>query len=415
MASCAEPCSNPRVAPPKLAIDGGTPVRSQPWPAWPRFEADEIEAAREVLASGRVNYWTGDEGRQFERELAQAFGASRAIAVSNGTAALELALRALGIGPGDTVVVPARTFVATASAVVNCGARPRFADVDPISGNVTPESIDAARDARTQAAIVVHLGGWPVELDRVSAYARDTGLALVEDCAQAHGARFGERPVGSWGTIAAFSFCQDKIMTTGGEGGAVLTDDEGLWSAAWSYKDHGKSWSAVYERKHPPGFRWLHESIGTNMRMTEVQAAIGRRQLAKLSDWVEQRRTLATTLARRLDVLEVLDVPLPQAPSEGAFYRLYARVRPERLAGGWTRDRLMQAVSAEGVPCSTGSCSEIYLERAFADEDRPRTRLPHAKAWSEASLCFLVHPTVTLADIEDVATAVEKVAAAATR
>ncbi len=284
-----------------LAMDGGPPVRSKSFPPWPYYEPDEMEAVTAVLASGRVNYWTGEEGRQFESEFAAQVGTQHAVAVMNGSVALELALRALGLGPGDEVVVPARSFIASASSVVLVGARPVFADVDPLSGNLTAESIAAVLSPRTRAVIVVHLGGWPCDMDSISALTQARGLRLIEDCAQAHGATYKGRQVGSFGAAAAFSFCQDKIMSTGGEGGMLVCNDETVWQRAWSYKDHGKSWDAVYRRQHPPGFRWLHESFGSNWRMTEMQAAIGRRQLKKLSSWVAQRQqnALALELALR--------------------------------------------------------------------------------------------------------------------
>lgn len=399
----------------RLAIDGGQPVRSAPWPAWPRFEEDELEASTAVLRSGRVNYWTGEEGRAFEREFAAAIGAPYGIACSNGTVAIEIILHALGIGPGCDVIVPSRTFVATAHAVALMGARPVFADVDPDSGNITPQTVAAALTARTRAVIAVHVGGWPVEVDALSSFCRERGLAFVEDCAQAHGAKVDGRSVGTFGDAAAFSFCQDKIMTTGGEGGLVVTPRRDVWERAWSRKDHGKSWEAVYEREHPPGFRWLHESVGTNGRMTEMQAAIGRAQLRKLDAWVQQRRSNASRLVDRWRTQAALRIPEPPAEVEHAHYRLYAYVVPEALRPGWDRDRVMAAIVAEGVPVNVGSCGEIWRERAFPEVWRPTEPLPVAAELARTSLAFLVHHTADAQDMDDMATAVEKVLAEATR
>ncbi len=399
----------------KLAIDGGVPVRNQAWPAWPTFPADEVAACTEVLASGKVNYWTGEQGRAFEREFAAFAGTPYAIACSNGTVALELCLHGVGLWSGDAVVVPARTFVATAHAVALCGGQPQFADVDPRTGNVTAASIEAASNANTRAVIVVHLAGWPADMEEIRALCESKGWALIEDCAQAHDARIGGQAVGSFGDAAAFSFCQDKIMTTGGEGGMVTTNDREVWSRMWSRKDHGKSWDAVYEREHPPGFRWLHESVGNNGRMTEMQSAIGRVQLGKLRAWVEQRRENAHRLIPRMAEHEALHVPTPPDDVRHAYYRLYAYVRPEALAPGWDRDRIMAAANAEGVPCQSGSCSEIYLEKAFPDEWRPVKRLPVTRALGETSLCFKVHHTCETSDMDDVAAAIDKVMRVATR
>ena len=228
---------------------------------WPFHAQDEIDAVSAVLSSGKVNYWTGDNGRQFEREFAEYCNAKYAIALGNGTQALELALEAAGIVPGDDVIVTPRTFIASASCVVRCGARPVFADISVDSQNLTPESVKAALTPATRAIVAVHHAGWPCDMDGLMALADSHGLVVIEDCAQAHGARYHDRPVGDLGHIAAFSFCQDKIMTTGGEGGMLVTNDEAIWEKVWAAKDHGKSYEAVFEREHPPGFgfRWLHE------------------------------------------------------------------------------------------------------------------------------------------------------------
>lgn len=400
---------------PPLAVDGGEPIRSTAWPAWPVFEPDEVEAAAAVLRSGKVNYWTGHEGRAFEREFAEAVGVQHAIACANGTVALELALFGLGIGAGDEVIVPPRTFVATASAVALAGARPTFADICPESGNLTAASIEAAITPKTKAVIVVHVGGWPADMPAIAELCKKHSIAVIEDCAQAHRARIHGASVGSFGDVAAFSFCQDKIMTTGGEGGMVVTRDTELWSAMWSRKDHGKSHAAVYQRAHPPGFRWLHESWGTNGRLTEMQSAIGRVQLRKLDRWVDRRRALAARLLSRLAALPGLRTPIPAAGFEHAHYRAYAYVEPAALAAGWDRDRIMNAMVAEGVPCRSGSCSEIYREKAFEDGLRPTQRLANAQRLGETSLCFTVHPTLEASDIDDIATAAQRVLHVATR
>lgn len=399
-----------------LAIDGGKPVRTAPFAPWPHFEADEVGAAAAVLRSGRVNYWTGEEGRRFEREFAAFVGCEYAVALANGTVALESALWALGVGPGDEVIVPSRTFIASASCAVMRGARPVVADVDPVSQNLTAETATAALTARTRAIIAVHLAGWPCAMDPILALARERGVCVIEDCAQAHGATYRGRPVGSFGDAAAFSFCQDKIMTTGGEGGMLTTNRREVWEKAWSYKDHGKDYGAVYHREHPPGFRWLHESFGTNWRMTEMQAALGRVQLQKLPAWVAKRRRNAAVLSERFSRLPALRVTAPPEDVGHAYYKYYTFVRPEALKDGWDRDRVMLAVKAEGIPCFVGSCSEIYLEKAFAQAGLgPAARLPVAQELGETSLMFLVHPTLSEADMEDTARAVEKVLRAATQ
>jgi dTDP-4-amino-4,6-dideoxygalactose transaminase len=398
-----------------LAIDGGAPAVEHPLPSWPFFGQEEIEAAGAVLASGRVNYWTGEEGRQFESEYSAFVGTRHAVALANGTVALELALHALGVAPGDEVIVPSRTFIATASCAVMRGAIPVVADVDPVSGNLTAETIAPHLSPRTKAIIAVHLAGWPCDMDPIMEVARARDLRVIEDCAQAHGATYKGRAVGSLGNVGTFSFCQDKILSTGGEGGMFTTNDERAWKTAWSFKDHGKSFDAVYHRKHPIGFRWLHESFGTNWRITEMQSAIGRVLLRRLPDSVQIRRRNAAILDREFSKLPVLRVLKPGSDFENSYYKYYAYLRPELLRNGWNRDRIMAAVEAEGVPCSSGGCYEIYREKAFPAAMRPPKRLPNAAQLGETSLMFQVHPTLTIDDMNAMASAVKKVMTVASR
>ncbi len=378
---------------------------------WPVFADDERTAVERVLASGKVNYWTGSEGREFEREFAEFTGVDHAIFVANGTVALELGLRALDLPHGSDVVTTPRTFIASSSAIIAAGLRPVFADVDPDSGNITPESALAALTPETSAVLVVHLGGWPADMPGFQELCADRGLALIEDCSQAHGAQIDGQNVGTFSDVAAWSFCQDKIISTGGEGGMVATKDEAPWKRMWSYKDHGKSWNAVNERQHPPGFRWLHESFGSNYRGTEMQAAIGRLQCQKLPDWHRQRTANALALTKRLAGISGLRVPLPPPGFEHAFYRLYAYLDVGSHRTGLTRDAIIAEVTQRfALPVFSGSCSEIYLESAFeAAGLRPQHRLPNASRMTDDALAFLVHPGLTETDMHLVADAVAQV------
>ena len=382
-----------------------------PFASWPDFTEEESSAVAQVLASNRVNYWTGDECRAFEREFAEWTGVTRAVALANGTLALDLALTAFGIGPGDEVIVTPRTFIASISTVVNSGATPIFADVDSNSGCISPVTIAPLVTERTRAIIPVHLGGWPADIPGILEIANASSIKVIEDCAQAHGGQIGDRKVGSIGHVGAWSFCQDKIMSTGGEGGMVTTDDEELWSRMWSFKDHGKSWDAVYAQDHPPGFRWLHHSFGTNWRMLEMQGVIGRIQLGRMAHWTARRTVLANRMTVALQRFpDLVRLPLPEADIVHAFYRLYAYVRPEALASGWTRDRIVAEIVARQVPAFQGSCSEVYLEKAFdATSWRPDQRLPTARELGETSLMFLTHPTITDAQIERACSVIEEV------
>lgn len=354
-----------------------------------------------MLSSNRVNYWTGTQCKSFEREFASWTGAEHAIAVANGTVAIEMALRAADIGDGDEVIVTPRSFIASASSVVNVGAIPVFADVDRDSQNLNVEEVQKVVSPRTRAIVCVHLGGWPCAMDELSAIASEFGLRVIEDCAQALGARYKGRSVGSIGDIGAWSFCQDKIMTTCGDGGMVTTNDRGLWSRMWSYKEHGKSYDAVHGRDHAPGFRWLHTSFGSNYRMTEPQAAVGRIQLTRMADWHGARASNAARLQEASRNTPGLRVPTVPEHVEHAWYRYYVFLEPERLRTGWNRDRVIGEINAKGIPCYSGSCPEIYLEKAFDNTQfRPKERLAVAKELGETSLTFLVHPTLKEAEIE---------------
>lgn len=378
---------------------------------WPSFTQQEADAVSQVLLSNKVNYWTGQECRQFEQEFAAWTGTAHAIAVANGTVALDLALQALGIGAGDDVIVTSRTFLASVSSIVNAGARPIFADVELDSQNISAQTIAAVLTPQTKAIICVHLAGWMCDMDPIMQLASEHGLSVIEDCAQAHGAQYKGRAAGSIGHIGAWSFCQDKIMTTGGEGGMVTTNDPDLWNSMWSFKDHGKNYDTVYNKQHPAGFRWLHESFGTNWRMIEMQAVIGRIQLQRMANWQQQRTDNATQIMDACAEFDCLSVPRPNADYVHAYYRAYVFVRPDQLAEGWSRDRIMAEINALGVPCYSGSCSEVYLEKAFDDTGwRPAQSLPHAKQLGETSLMFLVHPTLQAHEIAQTVAAIQVVA-----
>jgi len=384
-------------------------------PPWPSFSTEEANAVRDVLLSNKVNYWTGSECREFEKEFAMWSTTDYAVALANGTLALDVAFKALGIDVGDEVIVTSRTFLASVSSIVNAGAKPIFADVSRDSQNITSESVRKVITSKTKAIVCVHLAGWPCEMDGMMALAEEFGLYVIEDCAQAHGAKYRGRSVGSIGHIGCWSFCQDKIMSTGGEGGMVTTNNRELWSKMWSYKDHGKSWEAVYECEHPPGFRWLHDSFGTNWRMTEMQAVIGRIQLKRMEDWTARRVANSKRIwdtAKELSGLRVPEIPVY---IHHAGYKCYVFIEPLKLKGGWDRDRVMAEINNLGVPCFSGSCSEVYLEKAFDNTVfRPEDRLPIAKELGETSLMFLVHPTLTKNEIDKTRDTIETVMGEAT-
>lgn len=366
-----------------------------PFPCWPSYSEEEGEAVQRVLMSNKVNYWTGEETRHFEKEFAEYVGCSYAIALANGTLALDLALKALGVGNGDEVIVTPRTFIASVSAVVTAGAKPVFADVDRDTQNISAATIRAVIAPSTKAIIVVHLAGMPADMDAIMELASAHDLKVIEDCAQAHGATYKGRAVGTIGHVGAWSFCQDKIMTTGGEGGMITTNDEKLWSFMWSYKDHGKSWDAIYNREHAEGYRWLHESFGTNWRMTELQGVLGRIQTARMEEWTRQRQANAEAIWKTCKNLKWLRVPKFSAEFCHAAYKAYVFVQPEELPEHWSRDLILSELLAQDIPAYSGSCSEVYKEKAFEGTGyAPEIPLPVARELGETSLMFLVHPTL---------------------
>ena len=376
--------------------EGMGSIELRPEERWPFYDNDEIDAVTAVLQSGKVNQWTGPDVFAFEQACSARFGGGRAIALANGSVALELALRAFGIGPGDEVIVTPRSFVASASCVRLVGATPVFADVDPDSGNITPESVGRVLSERTRAIIAVHLAGWPADIPGLVELVRGRDVKIIEDCAQAHGAEIGGESVGSFGDAAAFSFCQDKIISTGGEGGLLTIRDESASAWAWSFKDHGKDYAKSTVPAREPGmFRWLHDRVGTNWRMTGPQAAIGLVQLRKLDEWRTARTRNAATWAEPLSEVPGLRVPLPVGNSlRHAFYKLYFYVdrgNDERAAS--LQAEILQRSAAAGLRVFSGSCSEVYREKAFAD--LKTDACPVSRSLGARSLMVEVHPTLS--------------------
>lgn len=364
---------------------------------WPSFTKEEAEIVQKILLSNNVNYWTGNECREFEREFAIWSDSKYAVALANGTVALDAAIKALDIGEGDEVIVTSRSYVASITCIINSNAKPIFADVDLETQNITYESVSQVITKRTKAILCVHLAGWACDMNEIMNLANQHNLFVIEDCSQAHGAKYKGKSVGSIGHIGCWSFCQDKIMTTGGEGGMVTTNSKTLWRKMWEYKDHGKSYEAVYERKHPQGFRWLHESFGTNGRMTEMQAGIGRIQLNRMQDWQRKRLNNANSIWNAAKECRLFRVPEIPDYIEHAAYKCYIFVNGDFNL----RDKIMSLINDKGVPCYSGACSEIYLEKAFDNTNlRPKNRLKNAKELGETSLMFLVHPTLTKKEIQ---------------
>ncbi|KWV92897.1 DegT/DnrJ/EryC1/StrS aminotransferase family protein [Erythrobacter sp. YT30] len=369
---------------------------------WPCHEQDEIEAVSKVLASGRVNSLVhGDQNKAFEKEFADYVGVPFAVAVSNGTVSIELALRALGVGKGDEVIVPARSFFATTSAVVAVGATPVFAEVETDTQNIDPASVERVISDKTRAIACVHLAGQPCDMDRLCDIAERHGLFLIEDCAQAHGAMWRGRAVGSFGDAGSFSFCTDKIMSTGGEGGMLVMKDETVWRRSWAYKDHGKDPIRLREKSNsaPGEFRYCIDDFGSNFRMTEMQAAIGRLQLKKLDDWVARRRENACALveeATKHPAVSSMNVP---DHAFHTFYKCYVLLDLQLLPEGVSRSMVLAALMAEGIACGSGSCPDMSREGAFSDlEVRRDGDLAASHEMAARTIMFQVDHTLTPED-----------------
>lgn len=360
---------------------------------WPYHSEDEISAVADVLRSGKTNYYSGPNGQAFEAEFAEYTGAKYAIAVTNGTAALELALHGIQIPRGSEVIVPCRTFMATASAVVTAGGYPVLADIDATL-NVTVETLEARRTRNTSAVIVVHYAGLPCDMDAIMKWADYHDIVVIEDCAHAHGARINGRHVGTFGAAGCFSFCVGKTMSLGGEGGMVITNDENPYRRMGARRDHGRY--QMVGSKDMTEFKWTVEAFGTNLRMTEMQSAIGRIQLKKLDDWVRRRNQIAAAYDAILG-----GIPTPTNKSHGRYmYMAYVD----------DRDRKMIELQGMGIAARLGGCPNIGHEAVFAGHSGAQ-ECPVADELGKRTLSLPVYPTMTDRDVETVLKAVEAVCA----
>lgn len=381
------------------------------FPPWPSYTEDEVEAVSEVLRSGKVNQWTGNQITSFEVEYAEYFGCKHAVALANGTLALDIALRVLDIGAGDEVIVTPRSFVASASSIALAGARPVFVDIDRDTQNICDNNIRDAISPKTKAILVVHLAGMPANMTEIMKTAREFDLKVIEDCAQAHGAKWEGQHVGTIGDLGTWSFCQDKILTTGGEGGMVTTNNSKLWEQIWSFKDHGKNYDAMHASNQDNiNYKWVHDTIGTNARMTEMQAAIGRIQLSKLDEWHSKRLKNATRIWEACRQIDWLRVPELDLRATHAAYKCYVFVDTAKLDPKFDRNFILNMLKKKSIPALQGSCSELYKEKSFSDENcRKVGKLTTCKELGDTSIMFMVHPTLRNEHIDYIAAALNEV------
>ncbi len=414
----------------KLAIEGGEPINRKPFPKWPSFEETTIQKAMEPLRSGRVNYWTGELGVRFEEEWAKWNGARYAITTTNGTSALHTAVAALEIGPGDEVICPSYSFIASSFCVLQAGALPVFADVDE-THTLDPKGIEGLINERTRAIIVVHLYGIVANMDPIMAIARKYNLFVIEDCAQCFGGLYKGKKVGTIGDVGCFSFCQSKHFTTGGEGGAIITDNEELHWQCKSFRDHGYD---VKERLRllelEAKLTYIHNRVGFNYRMTEMQSAIGLCELARLDSWnlPNRRRNGRFLITALKDHPLVLYPPLDTPERENAFWWAPFVLDADRLKV--PVKQFVAALEAEGVPVYGVQWPEMYREKAYVEKNGfGRLKYPFcdpnareidyttfncqkANWLAQRTISFFTHPVYTQEHMEVYVAAFNKVAAA---
>jgi dTDP-4-amino-4,6-dideoxygalactose transaminase len=389
---------------------------------YPRYNQYTLRKVQKVLKSGRVNYWTGHECKEFEREFTKYIENKYAVTLSNGSVALEIALKALNLKKRDEIIVSPRSFIISASCVLDLGLKPVFADVDN-NGNLSIKGIKKAYNKNVKAIILVHLNGLSCDLDPVLKFIKKNKIFLIEDCSQAHGAIYKDKKVGSFGHISTWSFCQDKIISTGGEGGMISTNNKKLWLKLWSLKDHGKNYKSVFYKKHKTGFRWLHDNLGSNYRMTEMQAAIGREQLKTLDNQLKIRNAIANIYLnelkeyyQRYHLLQKPDFKCQTCPFKQnekkcnkclhAFYRLNLFINKNKIK----QIKLIEQLNKNKINCSVGSCPEIYREKIFKKlKFSPKKRLFNAKLLGETSIMFPIDPGRSMAKVKIEINSIKKI------
>jgi perosamine synthetase len=388
----------------KLAVDGGEAVRRTPFPSlWPALGEEDVAAAAEVLRSSRLTSLTSTVVAEFEADFARYQGVRHALATSSGTTAIHLALAAIDVGPGDEVIVPAHTFIATATPVMYQRATPVIVDIDPDTFNLLPSAVEAAITPRTKAIIAVHLNGHPAPMDELTALAERHGLVLIEDAAQAHGALYKGRKVGTMGRMSCFSFWQDKIISTAGEGGAVVTDDDALAQRVARLRHHGEGPSEG--ERH-----YYHLELGYNYRLSAVQAAVGRTQLSHLDEYLEARRRNAAYLTDHLRAIPEVQPPVVLEGCVHSYYRYICKLRTDLLTV--PTERFQTAVAVEGIPCFRPYPTPLHQQPVFRNAGYGEVSCPNAETVLSQLFALQVHPTVQQCDLDDTIAAVEKVAAA---
>ena len=363
--------------------------------SWPQFSKKEIKKVSSILKSGKVNYWTGNECKTFEKLYAKKFNLNHCITLSNGTVALEAALKTLNLKPNDEIIVTSKSYQSSASSIVNCGAKPIFCDVDYNSQNIDPNEITNNITKNTRAIICVHLGGWPCDMTKIIRIAKRYNLKLIEDCSQAHGAMIDKKFVGSFGDFSIWSFCNDKIISTGGEGGMIAAKKEKDWKKIWSYKEIGKNYDKVQKniKNKSSGFQWVHDTFGTNLRMTEIQAAIGINQLKNLKQTINKRNKINNFFWEELKIFKSIIIPVVTKNIKLAPYRCYVKINFKFIKKKYKLKDIIRMLNHKMIICNEGSCSELYLEKSFLNlKNLSQKRLKNASRLTTNSIAFFINP-----------------------
>ncbi len=415
----------------QLAMNGGPKTVTNTLAGWPNFDENAIKAVEDVLRSGKVNYWTGPKGREFEDKFAEWQGSKYAISVNSGTSALHVGLAALGIGPGDEVIVPSYSFIASSFSICQAGAIPRFADVNIDDHCISIESSEKLVNERTKAIMPVHLYGNVADMDAINAFAKKHNLFVIEDNAEAFGGSFKGTKTGALSDIAACSFCQNKTFTTGGEGGMVTTDDEDLAWAARSFRDHGYDVKARLslldlEQKLP----YIHNRVGWNYRMTEMQSAIGVAELERMDSWnmPARKRNAHIIIDALKDLPQVKYLPIDTEERENGWFVMAISLDIENM--NCDIAEFVQAAGAEGAPCWKVFWPQCHTEKAFTEKrgfgdsgfpftsseyttaentDISKVEVPNAIWHQDHTFTCFAFPTFTAEDMQQIADALVKV------
>lgn len=365
--------------------------------AWPSYSSREAQIVSDVLRSNEVNYLFGNNGKKFEDKFLKEVGVKYALALANGTLAIDIALRAMRVQPKDEVLVTSRSFIATASSISLLGAIPVWCDVDLNSQNISIDEIKKNITKKTRGIICVHFAGFPCDMIEITKFAKLNKLFVIEDCAQAHGAKIKNKSVGSFGDISTWSFCNDKIMSLGGEGGMITTNNQSLYKFCKSFNNHGKNFVKINSMsKNIRSFPYIHDSIGSNYRLTEMQSALGLYQLQKLNNWNKLRSRNAHIFMNAIKDLPIAKCPNIPKEIRHAWYKLYITLQPKQIKKNHNRDTILKKLNLNGVDSTFGGCGEIYREKAFVNiQQGCSTRLKNARFLESNSIMILIHPTIS--------------------